>query len=68
MDLTTRKECIWIEHMMLMLSLSAGIVGIEELQKDHKGERVVITLSRLPLPVLFDSRIFIYPLKGQSHR
>ncbi|WP_061808887.1 DUF3953 domain-containing protein [Rossellomorea vietnamensis] len=30
------QEYKWIELMMLLLSLSIGIMGIEETQRDHK--------------------------------
>ncbi|MCR8847943.1 DUF3953 domain-containing protein [Rossellomorea sp. SC111] len=35
--LLVMKEYRWIELMTLMLGLSIGIMGIEEILKDHKG-------------------------------
>lgn len=55
------QEYQWIELMMLMLGLSIGIMGIEEILRDHKGRG--ITLNRFTLPLLFYSRILILPLK-----
>ncbi|MCA1060490.1 DUF3953 domain-containing protein [Rossellomorea aquimaris] len=36
------KEYRWIELVMLMFSLSIGIMGIEEIKKDHKGRGVLL--------------------------
>jgi Protein of unknown function (DUF3953) len=39
------KEDKWIELMMLMFSLSIGIMGIEEIQRDNKGRGWLLLLT-----------------------
>ncbi|UXH46230.1 DUF3953 domain-containing protein [Rossellomorea vietnamensis] len=41
------QEYQWIELMMLMLGLSIGIMGIEEILRDHKGRGWVLLLTGL---------------------
>lgn len=41
------QEYKWIELMMLMCSISFGVMGIEEMKKDHKGRGVLLFIVSL---------------------
>jgi Protein of unknown function (DUF3953) len=45
--LLVMQEYQWIELMMLMGGLSIGIMGIEEIQRDHKGRGWLLLLTGL---------------------
>jgi Protein of unknown function (DUF3953) len=43
--LLVMQEYKWIELMMLMGGLSIGIMGVEEIQRDHKGMGWLLLLT-----------------------
>ncbi|CAN7513708.1 DUF3953 domain-containing protein [Rossellomorea sp. LjRoot5] len=45
--LLVMQEYQWIELMMLMGGLSIGIMGIEEIQRNHKGMGWLLFLTGL---------------------